>query len=85
MADYDNTNSGTLFINSYKEKGDKKPDMKGKINVDGVEFELAAWSKVFQKDGKDQKMLSLKISPPYKKDEPKSQATATPAGDDLPF
>ena len=86
MAEYDNTNTGTLFINSYKEKGDKKPDLKGKININGEEYELAAWSKVFQKEGKDQKMLSLRVSPPYKKEEPKPKATATPSGeDDLPF
>ena len=39
--DYDNTNSGVLFKN--ESDNEKAPMYKGKINVDGKEYELAAW------------------------------------------
>ncbi len=41
MADY--TNSGVLFKN--ESPNEKAPAYKGKINVDGKEYELAAWLK----------------------------------------
>lgn len=53
---YDNTNTGVLFKN---DKGDneKRPDYKGKIDIAGKEYELAAWIK----EGKSGKFLSLKL------------------------
>ena len=44
--EYDNTNKGALFINDKKDKDnpeDRKPDMTGKINVDGSDFFISAW------------------------------------------
>jgi hypothetical protein len=62
---YDNTNTGLLFINKNK-KEDKHPFWKGKINVNGEEFELSAW----QRDTKTgEPMLSLKLSEPFQKQE----------------
>ncbi len=29
MSEYDNTNSGVLFANNYKEDGDSRPDFVG--------------------------------------------------------
>jgi len=54
---YDNTNSGTLFKND-KGDNDKRPEYKGKIDINGVEYNLSAWVKVM-KDGTG-KFLSLK-------------------------
>jgi hypothetical protein len=48
MAEYDNTNSGVLFANQYKEQGDSRPDFVGNINVDGNQFKLAGWKNVSQ-------------------------------------
>ncbi|WP_348701011.1 hypothetical protein [uncultured Limnobacter sp.] len=50
MSEYDNTNKGALFINSYKEEGTNQPDMSGPVNIAGVEFKLAGWLRE-QEDG----------------------------------
>ena len=38
MSEYDNTNSGVLFANKYKEDGDSRPDFVGTIDVKGTEY-----------------------------------------------
>lgn len=58
---YDNTNSGVLFIND-KKGNPKAPDRRGKLDVNGHEYELAGWLTT-SKDGKT-KFLRLKISEP---------------------
>ena len=60
---YDNSNSGVLFRNAKKVPGDKLPDYRGKINVNGVEFELAGWIKDSKKKP-GTKFMSLKIQEP---------------------
>ena len=60
---FDNTNSGVLFTNT--KKNEKHPDFKGQLNVEGKEWEIAAWNRT-SKAGKQ--FLSLKISVPYVKD-----------------
>lgn len=42
MAEYDNTNTFTLFLN---DKGDnpKRPDRSGNLNVGGVEYRMSGW------------------------------------------
>jgi len=79
MPEYDNTNSGVLFRND-KKTSEKAPEYTGKINVDGVDKEIAAWVKE-SKAGK--KFFSIKVSEPYKKEE----SSSTPADDDseIPF
>jgi pyrroloquinoline quinone (PQQ) biosynthesis protein C len=62
---YDNTNSGALFINKNK-KEEKHPFWQGKLNVEGKEYQLSGWVKD-TKTG--DKMLSLKLSEPFKKEE----------------
>ena len=52
---YDNEKSGVLFKND-KEGNEKRPDYKGSIQIEGVEYWLSAWIK----DGKRGKFLSLK-------------------------
>jgi uncharacterized protein (DUF736 family) len=64
MPQYDNTNSGVLWKNDRKGSNEKAPDYKGKLTVNGAEFELAAWIR----DGKKGKFLSVKVSPPFRRD-----------------
>lgn len=81
--EYDNTNSGVLFKN--ESDNDKAPSYKGKINVDGKEYELAAWVRV-GKSG--QKFMSLKVQEPYQKapkPQPKKEESFNDLPDDLPF
>lgn len=60
MAEYDNTNKGTLFRN---DKGDNpaRPDYTGEINVEGKKYRLAAWIREAKSTGN--KFLSLNIEP----------------------
>jgi hypothetical protein len=53
---YDNTNSGAIFVN---DKGDnpKRPDRKGSINVEGVDYWISGW--IREKEGKP--YMSLKV------------------------
>ena len=80
MSEYDNTNRGALFPNSYKEDGDKKPDYLGNVNVDGEEWRLAALANT-SKNGKD--YLSITVSEPQEKAEPNGKSTVDE--DDVPF
>ena len=59
MTEYDNTNRFALFPNDRKEK-DSHPDMKGPININGVEYELAAWRK---RTKKGEEMWSGSVKP----------------------
>jgi hypothetical protein len=56
---YDNTNSGTFFINDRKEK-ETHPDYNGKINVEGKEYYLKGWKKT-AKSGLN--FMSLAVNP----------------------
>jgi uncharacterized protein (DUF736 family) len=66
MSDYDNTNSGVLFVNQYKEDGDSRPDFVGKVDVEGKEYRLAGWKNT-SKAGK--RYISVKIQEPQEKQE----------------
>jgi hypothetical protein len=68
---YDNTNSGVLFKND-KAGNDKRPDYKGNLDVNGMEFRISAWIKT-KKDGSG-KFMSLKVEP--KEQQPPPQQTA---------
>jgi uncharacterized protein (DUF736 family) len=81
MADYDNTNSGTFFVNDRKEK-ETHPDYNGKINVEGKEYYLKGWKKV-AKSGVN--FLSLALNPVDRaKSSAPRQATAA-VNDPVPF
>ena len=56
-------NSGFISKNKYK-KEDKHPDIKGKLNVEGKEWEIAGW----ENENDNGKYYSLKLSEPRKKD-----------------
>lgn len=44
MADFDNTNRGSIWKNDKKEK-DTHPDFTGSLNVNGVEYWVSAWKR----------------------------------------
>lgn len=77
---YDDTNRGVLFHNT--KESDKHPDMKGKINIEGKEYELAAWRNQ-SKNGKP--YMSLKISLPYNKSEQENNQQFDDISDTVPF
>ena len=61
---YDNTNSGALFKNDRKTEGDKLPDYRGELDVDGRKLEIAAWIRT---SAKGTKFMSLKVQEPHQK------------------
>jgi len=73
MADFDNTNRGSIWKNEKKEK-DTHPDFTGTLNVGGVEYWVSAWKR---KEGAAPKApaLSFSIKP---KDEQSKPAKADP-------
>ena len=62
---FDDTNRGALFKNDYKEQGDNKPDLTGKLNVEGKSYRIAAWEKTSDA-GKN--YLSLQLTDPEARD-----------------
>lgn len=87
--EYDNTNTGSLFIN-HKKEDEKHADRQGSINIDGVDYWLNGWVKIIQKgDRKGEKMLSLTVK---RKDNQggssggsRQQSSSNRGGDDLAF
>lgn len=59
MSNFDNTNRAVLFENDRKES-DTHPDMKGSININGVDHWLSGW----WKDGAKGRFLSMSIGKP---------------------
>lgn len=61
---YDNTNSGILTKNDKQGK-ESRPDYKGSINIDGVDYWLSAWIKTGRDGTKlaGQKYMSLSVQP----------------------
>jgi len=82
MADYDNTNSGAMFKSKSYEEGGNKPYYKGKIDIEGVEYELAAWVRTAKTTGN--KFLSLKASLAQPK-EPDREEHPPLVGDEVPY
>lgn len=91
--DFDNTNCGILKKN---DKGDNpaRPDYKGVINHDGVDFWLSAWIKKGKKGTKmeGQTYMSLQIGDPCEdsapknvKSKPRREEVAEDDDDDAPF
>ncbi len=84
MAEYDNTDKGSLFKNKDR-KSDKHPEYNGSINIQGVEYWLSGWVKESKKDGS--KYFSLAVKP---KEKQAPKPTPAPKGfndmdDDIPF
>lgn len=95
MPDFDNTNRGVAFPNDKKES-DSHPDMKGSINIEGVEYWLSAWWKTPRNGGDEFLSFSVKPkeapraapakqTPPVRRGRPQP-ATQQPDDDsDVPF
>jgi uncharacterized protein (DUF736 family) len=81
MAYQLNPNTGSLFVNQKKEKPNQ-PDYNGTVNVDGKVYYLAGWKKA-GKEGAT--YLSLAISEPKQKEEPKKKDPMADLENDLPF
>ena len=79
MSEYDNTNSGVLFANNYKEEGDSRPDFVGSLDVNGAEYRLAGWKNT-SKAGK--RYISVKVEEPKPKDE---EGSSKEEKGELPF
>jgi single-stranded DNA-binding protein len=64
MTQYDRTNSGLLARND-KQGNESRPDYRGSINVNGVEYWLSAWIKQGREGTKleGQKYMSLSVQP----------------------
>lgn len=83
MTQYDNTNRGILFPND-KKGNEKAPAHKGKLDVEGVEYEIAAWVK----EGRKGEFLSLSIKKKgeYSKKVSETHNTSADIDDDsIPF
>jgi RNA-splicing ligase RtcB len=91
LSQYDNTNRGIISKNTRKES-ENHPDIKGQINIDGVEYWLDGWMK--QKNDGSGSFYSLSVKPknaptaakPAQKAAPKQMA-ADPFddSDSIPF
>lgn len=87
---HDNTNRGALFRND-KQGNDKRPDYRGKLNVDGRDYKLSAWIRE-AKNGSG-KFMSLSIEPvdpppPSPHQQAKQNGYQKPEpedGDEIPF
>lgn len=74
---YNNTNRGALFPSD--KTTDKHPDLKGKINVNGEDFVLSAWSEISKAGNK---YLSISVDKPR---EAQPTPAVTQSDDNLPF
>lgn len=79
-------NSGAIFKND-KKTADNQPDYRGKINVDGKEWEISLWIK---ESNKGLKYFNASIKEPWvKPEEPVQTAKITSVTEDeddgLPF
>lgn len=87
MADYDNTNRGSIWKNAEK-KTETHPDFTGELNVNGVEYWVSAWKR---KEGASEKSPALSFSIKAKDETKKSQGSSKPTTqsnefeDDIPF
>ena len=64
---YNNELSGVLFVNDKKntnDPSDQKPNLTGNIQIKGVKYSLSAWTREYQKDGEDRKLISIKATHP---------------------
>ena len=97
MSDKKFDNSGMLWPNDSKTADNNHPNMKGKINVDGKEYELSGWT---QTNDDGDRRLSLKVQLPWKERQAAEGGQSSPSpspapapapaaasgdNDDLPF
>ena len=82
MTDYDDNNRGQIWPND-KEGNEKRPDFKGSLNVEGVEYWVSGWKR---KEGANPKSPSLSFSIQKKEEKHSNQtggvADTAPGGSD---
>lgn len=79
---YDDTNRGALFKND-KGGNDKRPDYRGPLNVNGEEYEMAAW---IRKSEKGMTFMSISLQPKQERQgNGKQETPADDFDDDIPF
>lgn len=61
MADFDNELRGVIFPND-KRSSDKSPNATGHVQVKGVVYRLAGWTKTSNATGK--RFMPIKLTPP---------------------
>lgn len=78
MADFDNTNRGSIWKND-KKTTDNHPDFTGSLNVGGVEYWVSAWKR---KEGAAAKAPALSFSIKPKDEQPQQSISqrAAPKG-----
>ena len=86
---YDNELSGVLFVNEKKDPNDpncKLPNLTGNIQIKGVKYSLSGWTREYQKEGEDKRLVSIKATHPddMKKFSAK-QETPLSSNNDIPF
>jgi hypothetical protein len=95
MADYDNTNRGSIWKNEKKET-EKHPDFTGSVNVEGKEYWISGWKRRPDQSEKAPALsFSLKAKDdasgqPAKNNAPQTQGASNSGGfddfeDDIPF
>lgn len=85
MSQYDNTNTGALFVNDKRET-DRHPNAKGTINVEGVEYWVSAWTKTSASGARYQSLsLTKKDQQATPQKAPAASAPAADFDDDMPF
>lgn len=81
MPEYDNTNTLVIFQNDQK-GNDKAPTLTGKVNVEGVEYPVALWTRTATSSGN--KFWSGKVEVDKAEGAPVPVA-AGESSDDIPF
>lgn len=82
MAEFDNTNRGTIGKNDRKREGKDDADISGSINVDGTDYWLNGWLKTKKTDGS--KFYSLTVRPKQQRAEEIRNGSAD-LDDEIPF
>jgi hypothetical protein len=90
MADFDNTNRGSIWKNDKKREGKQDADFTGSLNVNGVEYWVNAWKR---KEGAKSTAAALSFSIRPKEDQgqqpkrsdPISSGRSLDMDDEIPF
>lgn len=86
MANYTNESTIVIFPND-KGGNPKRPDYRGKIQLNGVAYKVSLWERV-SKDGKNKRYISGPIERDEADQQPAAPAPApasTTATEDVPF
>lgn len=85
MADYDNTNRGSIWKNAKRET-DRHPHLTGTMNVEGKEYWVSAWAKDKNSNPKAPELtFSVKLKDNQPVVEEPVVATTHADDDDLPW